>query len=218
MVKTATPICTGDREREESLKLAPSTASSNGYTRSKSNTQYRTTNKTVRTPREGRIPLCIHSVSDSLTAVIHRTLLRAQLQDDVVLVNIPNDSIKRQLVRNRFYDRQCMSECCVVCPFGKAGDCTNIGVIHQIECLACNAIYIGETGRMLNVRIKEHLAGKRRGSSMTPLGSHKNDKHDGNEFEVKCTILAHEKEISARKALEAFWISITNLFMNNKNE
>ena len=71
---------------------------------------------------------------------------------------------------------------------------------------------------MLSVRIKEHLTGKRRGSSMTPLGRHKNDKHDGNDFEVKCTILAHEKEISARKALEAFWISVRNPSMNNKNE
>ncbi|KAK6761030.1 hypothetical protein RB195_022192 [Necator americanus] len=102
MVKTATAMCTGDREREESLKLATSIASSNGYSRLKSNTQSRTTNNTVRIPREGRIPLCIPFVSHSLTAAIHWTLLRAQPQNDVVLVNIPNDSIKRQLVRSRF--------------------------------------------------------------------------------------------------------------------
>ncbi|KAK6754725.1 hypothetical protein RB195_013608 [Necator americanus] len=215
MVRTATALCTGDREREESPKLATSIASSNGYSRLKSITQSQTASNTVRIPREGRITLCIPFASDSLTAAIHRTLLRAQLQDDVVLVNIPNDSIKRQLVCNRFYDGQYVPECCVVCPFDEAGDCTNIGVIFQIE---CNAIYIGETGRMLNVRIKEHLADKRRGSSMTPLGHYKNDKHDGNEFEIKCTILAHEKEISDRKALEAFWISVRNLSMNNKNE
>ncbi|KAK6761196.1 hypothetical protein RB195_022308 [Necator americanus] len=160
MVKTATAMCTEDREREE-LKLATSIASSNVHSRLKSNIQSRPTNNIVRILREGRIPWCIPFVSDSLTAAIHRTLLRAQLQDDVVLVNIPNDSIKRQLVRDRFYDRQCVSECCVVCPFGKTADSTNIGVIYQIECLMCNAIYIGETGRMLNVRIKEHLAGKR---------------------------------------------------------
>ncbi|KAK6760185.1 hypothetical protein RB195_021614 [Necator americanus] len=212
ILKTATAMCTEDRGREESLKLATSTGSSIGFSRLKSNTQSRSTNNTVRVPRGGRIPLCIPFVSDSSTAAIHRTLLRAQVQDDVVLVNIPNDSIK--LVRNRFYDRQCVSERCVVWPFGSA----NIGVIYQIECLTFNAIYIGETGRLLNVRIKEHLAGKRRGSSMTPLGHHKNDKHHGNEFEMKCTILAHEKEISARKALEAFWISVRNPSMHNKNE
>ncbi|KAK6750168.1 hypothetical protein RB195_002266 [Necator americanus] len=99
MVKTATAMCTGDREREESLKLATSIASSNGYSRLKSNTQSRTTNNTVRIPRERKIALCIPFVSDSLTAATHRTLLRAQLQDDVVLVNIRNDSIKRQSVQ-----------------------------------------------------------------------------------------------------------------------
>ncbi|KAK6756328.1 hypothetical protein RB195_014625 [Necator americanus] len=59
MVRTATAMCTGDREREESLKLATSIASSNGYSRLKSITQSRTANNTVRIPREGRIPLCI---------------------------------------------------------------------------------------------------------------------------------------------------------------
>ncbi|KAK6748873.1 hypothetical protein RB195_001474 [Necator americanus] len=211
-IPAALPTLTGDRERKESLKLPTSIACSYGCSRLKSNTQSRTTNNIVRIPREGRIPLCI--VSYTLTAAIHRTLLRAQLQDYVVLVNIPNDSIKRQLVRNRFYDGQCVSERCVVDPFGKAGDCANIGVIYRLGCLTCNAMYIGETRRMLNVRIKEHLAGKRRRSSMTPLERHKNDKHDGNEFEIKCTILAHEKEISARKTLEAFWISVRNPSMN----
>ncbi|KAK6761217.1 hypothetical protein RB195_022327 [Necator americanus] len=187
MFTNTTSSCSCARKRVRciaaSLKLATSIASSNGYSKLKSNTQSRPTNNIVRIPCEGRIPLCIPFVSDSLTAAIHRTLLRAQLQDDVVLVNIPNDSIKRQLARNRFYDRQCVSECCVVCPFGKAGDCTRIGVIYQIECLTCNAIYIGETGRMLNVRVKEHLAGKRRGSSTTPLGRHKNDKHEAINYQ-----------------------------------
>ncbi|KAK6750170.1 hypothetical protein RB195_002267 [Necator americanus] len=96
MVKTTTAMCTEDREREESLKLATSIASSNGYSRLKSNTQSQTTNNTVRIPHESRIALCISFVSDSLTAATHRTLLRAQLQDDdVVLVNIPNESITR---------------------------------------------------------------------------------------------------------------------------
>ena len=91
-------------------------------------------------------------------------------------------------------------------------------MIYQIECLACNATYIGETGRPLAIRIKEHLAGKRRGNVRTSLGRHLIEEHSGNEFDVKCTILACETEISARKALEAFRISARNPRMNNRNE
>ncbi|KAK6757052.1 hypothetical protein RB195_015094 [Necator americanus] len=165
MVKTATALCKGERERAETLELAIGIASLSGYTRSKSNTQSRATNKTMRIPREDRIPLCIPFVSDYLMCCY--TLDTTALRDDVVLVNISNDSTKRQLVRNRFYDRQCMSECCAVCPFAKTGDCTKVVVIYQIECQRCNVIYVGETGRMLNLRIKQHLAGRRRDSSVT---------------------------------------------------
>ena len=110
------------------------------------------------------------------------------------------------------------SENCVTCPYGTTGDCAKIGVIYQIECQTCNATYIGETGRRLAVRIKEHLAGKRLGNTRTPLGKHMTEEHGGNDFDVKCSILACETEIFARKVLEAFWISARNPSMNNRNE
>ena len=44
----------------------------------------------------------------------------------------------------------------------RIGDCAQKGDIYQIQCLGCNELYIGETGRVLSVRVKEHLAGKRR--------------------------------------------------------
>ena len=53
---------------------------------------------------------------------------------------------------------------------------------------------------------------------ITPLGKHRREDHDGNDFDVRCTILAHEPDISARKTLEAFWISVRNPRMNNRNE
>ena len=90
--------------------------------------------------------------------------------------------------------------------------------MYQIECTACNCKYIGETGRMLGIRIKEHLSGKRRSNLMTPLGKHRIGGHHGEDFDVKCTILACEAEISSRKALEAFWIFPRNPRMNNRNE
>ena len=121
-------------------------------------------------------------------------------------------------VRYRLYDKHCVTDRCVVCPFGNVGDCSKVGVVYQIECLTCSDTYIGETGRTLAVRLKEHLASKRRGNLLTPLGRHKNEVHAGNDFDIKCTILAYEKETSARKTLEAFWIRSRNPAMNNKNE
>ena len=78
--------------------------------------------------------------------------------------------------------------------------------------------YIGETGRTLGIRLKEHLTGKTKGNLMTPLGKHRAEVHNGNDFDVKCVILAHELEISARKALEAAFIRTKSPLMNNKNE
>uniref|UniRef100_A0A7I4YM57 GIY-YIG domain-containing protein n=1 Tax=Haemonchus contortus TaxID=6289 RepID=A0A7I4YM57_HAECO len=77
-------------------------------------------------------------------------------------------------------------------------------------------IYIGETGRMLSV--KEHLAGKRRGSLLTPLGRHRLEEHQGDDFDIKSKILAYESEIGARKILEALHIRERNPKLNNRNE
>ncbi|EYC15092.1 hypothetical protein Y032_0021g380 [Ancylostoma ceylanicum] len=217
MFKTAAMVCTGDRERYESRKMASQIASSNGYSVSQHSCKHHSVNRSHNLSKN-KLPLCLPFISDQVSAAIQKCIFRAELQNDVVLVSIPNDNIRKQLVRNRLYDRQCVSEQCIVCPHGKEGDCAMIGVIYQMECLDCNALYIGETGRALHVRIKEHLASKRRGSLITPLGRHRYEAHCGNDFSVKCTILACEAEISARKALEAFWITVKNPAMNNKNE
>ncbi|EYC35109.1 hypothetical protein Y032_1148g3690 [Ancylostoma ceylanicum] len=217
MLRTASKVCTGDDERYESLKLASQIASSNGYSASHRSHRHHFMNRN-RNQNVNKLSLCLPFFSDDVSAAFQKCIFRALLQGKVVLVNIPNDNIRKQLVRNRLYDKQCISEHCIVCPHGKEGDCAKVGVIYQIECLDCNALYIGETSRALSVRVKEHLASKRRGSLVSPLGRHKNEAHGGNDFAVKCKILAREDEISARKALEAFWITVKNPEMNSKNE
>ena len=219
MLKTATGVCTGDSERQESKALATQIALSNGYNVSPNRSVLRHRRNPTSSPSScSKIPLCIPFISDRVSVAINQCIVRAQLQNDVRLVNIPNDSMKKQLVRNRLYDTECILDECVICPYGKTGDCTKAGVVYRIECQTCHASYIGETGRMLGIRIKEHLAGKRRGTITTPLGKHKREVHDGNEFDVKCTILACEREISARKVLEAAFISAEKPNINNKNE
>ncbi|EYC27722.1 hypothetical protein Y032_0008g148 [Ancylostoma ceylanicum] len=218
MIKTATKFCTHEDDRWESRSLALRIASSNGYSTLRYQHRPPRVANQSRTPRDKKLPLCIPFFSDKVSAAFQQCILRAQLQDDVFLVNIPNDNIKRQLVRNRLYDTQCVLEQCVVCPQGKIGDCAKVGVVYQLECLACHSLYIGETGRMLSVRIKEHIAAKKRGKLTTPLGRHRIEVHDGDDFNIRCKILAYESEISARKALEAAWILTENPGMNNKNE
>ena len=171
------------------------------------------------TQQEGnRVPLCLPFISDRVSDAFRRCVIQAQLQEVAVLVNVPKGNIKRQLVRNRLYDKVCISRSCVVCPYGRVGDCARSGVVYQIECLICHALYIGETGRPLSVRVNEHMASKRRRSMISPLGEHREVDHVGSDFDVSCTILAIENEIAARKTLEASWMLTRNPRMNSRNE
>ena len=165
-----------------------------------------------------KIAFCLPFVSDKISAAVRRCVHLAGLQDDVRVVDIPPSNLKRQLVRNRSYDRTCLTPACVVCPFGKEGDCMISGVIYLITCLSCGDTYIGETGRPLCCRVKEHLDGLNKLKAATPLGSHRISCHENAEISIGVTILAYEPDLLARKTLEAFWINAKNPKMNRKEE
>ena len=54
--------------------------------------------------------------------------------------------------------------------------------------------------------------------SLGILGKHRKEDHDGNDYSVMCTILAHEDDISARKLLEASFILARSPKLNSRNE
>ncbi|XGW15582.1 hypothetical protein V3C99_001220 [Haemonchus contortus] len=56
-------------------------------------------------------------IADKISAEIRQCIARADLADSVVLMNLPGDNIKRQLIRNGLYDGACSLENCVICPF-----------------------------------------------------------------------------------------------------
>ncbi|EYB86196.1 hypothetical protein Y032_0283g1309 [Ancylostoma ceylanicum] len=161
-----------------------------------------------------KIPFCLPFISDEVSNAVRRSLRQAGLQVDVRVVDIPPPNLKRHLVRNRAYDRPG----CVICPHDKDGDCMISGTIYLITCQACGDEYIGETGRPLCVRIKEHLDGLSKSKTATPLGTHRRLCHENSEIQIGVTILSREPEIIARKTLETFWITARSPKINRKDE
>ncbi|EYC04498.1 hypothetical protein Y032_0087g2047 [Ancylostoma ceylanicum] len=223
MFHTAKSVCSGTEEKQESVRLARSIAESNGYVstapyvKRKRHVATPTNNQRDTNPQE-KIPLCIPFISDELSRSIRLCLKKSGLDGFVNLVDIPSDNLKRRLVRNRLYDRLCLTSNCIICVSGRAGDCMISGTVYQISCKVCGENYIGETGRPLCLRIREHLEGKRSLRKSTPLGAHRVNNHSNNDFEVQVTILAQETDIATRKTMEAFWIRSRCPQMNRKDE
>uniref|UniRef100_A0A7I4Z5C0 GIY-YIG domain-containing protein n=1 Tax=Haemonchus contortus TaxID=6289 RepID=A0A7I4Z5C0_HAECO len=203
------------RGTEESPKLACEIAKLNGC-----GTQYRRSGSKAHSlrNREDELHLRLPFILDKVSVETRQCIARGDLANDVVLVNLPPGNIKRHLIRNRLYDRACSTIDCAICPFGRDGDCTQRGTVYQFQCSACDQTYIGETGRMLGIRVKEHLADKRRGCFLPPLRKHRVEPHQGNDFDIKGKILAYENEIGARKFLEALHVRERNPELNNRNE
>ena len=101
MFRTATRMCTGSEEREQSRKLAQNIARENGYAVLRWRSRLHNTRSDVEC--NNKIPLCLPFISDEVSAVIRRSIHRADLSNDIILVNIPSENIKKRLVCNRLY-------------------------------------------------------------------------------------------------------------------
>ncbi|EYC13370.1 hypothetical protein Y032_0044g948 [Ancylostoma ceylanicum] len=107
---------------------------------------------------------------------------------------------------------------CIICPYGRSGDCMMSGVVYLITCRTCGDEYVGETGRPICVRIKEHLDGLNKSKISTPLVRHRRSNHEISDIQIGVSILSTEPEIIARKTLEACWIAAKSPKMNRKGE
>ncbi|EYC41440.1 hypothetical protein Y032_0569g86 [Ancylostoma ceylanicum] len=164
------------------------------------------------------VPFCLPFISDHFSQEIRACVRRSGLEDSLRVVEVPPTNLKQRLVSNSAYDRLCNTKNCIIYPAGRPGDCATSGVIYLITCKICKEENIGETGRPLGIRIQEHLDGLQKSKPTTPLGTHRRQRHDDEEFGVDVSILARKVEISARKTLEAFWISAKSPKMNRKDE
>ncbi|KAK6750176.1 hypothetical protein RB195_002273 [Necator americanus] len=63
------------------------------------------------------IPFCSPYISDDMSRAVRSCLRKANLQNDLKVVEILPVNLKCQLVRNRAYDRLCTTPSCVICPY-----------------------------------------------------------------------------------------------------
>ena len=102
MFRTARELSSGATERDESTALAKQIASSNGYVEQMfSHQQHRIGFA------PDKVVFCIPFVSDEVSRSIRDCLKRANLDNQVTLVESPPDNLRKRLVRNRMYDRIC---------------------------------------------------------------------------------------------------------------
>lgn len=122
---------------------------------------------------------------------------RANLNDDVLLVNMSRHNIKRLVVRNRLCDRSCVTETRNL-PMEGVGTVRGTVWFYQTQCLTSGELCMAETGKALSVRFRERLAGARKRSFVTPLGERQEEVHRRDVFNIKCTVLLRKCEIGPR--------------------
>ena len=114
----------------------------------------------------------------------------------------------------------CSRKVCNTCPFinskthirGPNGsyqvndhfDCTTSNIIYCITCTLCNKLYIGESGRKLGDRFREHLLDvKNKGSDLSkPVARHFNLPGHSHEHMEICRIYLHLGNNETRKRKE----------------
>ena len=87
------------------------------------------------------------------------------------------------------------------------------GVVYRVNCNTCNQTYIGETGRTLKVRLKEHHRAVNVSDANNGIAVHANE-HDHPVDWSSAKILHKETNFIKRKVVEALHISETKHTMN----
>ena len=86
--------------------------------------------------------------------------------------------------------------------------CTLTNVIYWVTCTLCNKLYIGETGRRLGDRFREHLrdAEKDDKNASKPVARHFNLPNHSKQHMVVCGLSLHQGSTESRKTLEQIFI------------
>ena len=112
---------------------------------------------------------------------------------------------------------KCARARCKTCPFIRNVEkisfhlylsCTSANVIYCITCTLCKKLYIGETGRRLGDRFREHLRDVEKDdqNASKPVARHFNLPNHSNQHMVVCGLSLHQDGTESCKTLEQKFI------------
>jgi hypothetical protein len=79
------------------------------------------------------------------------------------------------------------------------------GVVYEVPCADCNGVYIGETGRNLKMRLKEHRYAVRRQDEKNGIAVHAQESGHNVDWEA-ARVMMREEHLTKRKVLESILI------------
>ena len=95
-----------------------------------------------------------------------------------------------------FQKLKCIENDCVICREGMDVNCKMRGVVYEIQCKeeGCSKKYIGQTGRSLYERIKEHnmYSEKDRENDSKPVAKHSYEEHQGKKIKIGVKVIGNK--------------------------
>jgi hypothetical protein len=176
--------------------------------------------------------LTFHPVNNSIKPIIHRNfnLLHSDTRTANIFNERPLFSFKRARNLRSFLVKgtlpsnnnpgtfRCSRKRCFTCPFLSSRtsitgpkstfqikdhfNCTSSNLVYCIQCSACNSLYIGETGRRLGDRFRDHLYDIRKKDLTKPVSRHFNS-HNHSESDITVFGLMFSRgDNQSRKTIE----------------
>jgi len=86
--------------------------------------------------------------------------------------------------------------------------CTSANVIYCITCTLCKRLYIGDTGRRLGDRFREHLNDEEKDNkdASKPVARHFNPPNHSKQHTAVCGLSLHQGSTESPKPLEKIFI------------
>ena len=143
-----------------------------------------------RISRQPATRIVLPFIDDQLARKVH-AVVRGSGERDLGLSWKNGNTLKHHLVKSALKPPPCPGGArCHACAAGLRGRCHTSGVVYRLTCTLCQKTYIGETGRMVRLRLNEHLRDANNRRQDSPWGDHFREEHP--QCQLKPALIAAE--------------------------